>query len=114
DHYSPGRRRAAAHRRWAACQYRLRPHQSRHVNPTASGLIDWLRPGDPPKETRHMARTLIVGAGATGGALGARLISAEQDVTFLVRERRAAHLAADGLHFHAPGVEVVHAVRAVT
>lgn len=32
----------------------------------------------------------------------------------LVRERRAAQLAADGLHFRAPGVEVVHAVRAVT
>ena len=61
-----------------------------------------------------MTRKLIVGAGATGGALGARLISAGQDVTFLVRERRAAQLAADGLHFRAPGVEVVHAVRAVT
>ena len=61
-----------------------------------------------------MTRTLIVGAGATGGALGARLISAGQDVTFLVREHRAAQLAADGLRFRAPGVEVVHAVRAVT
>ena len=61
-----------------------------------------------------MTRTLIVGAGATGGALGARLISAGQDVTFLVRERRAAQLAADGLHFRAPDVDVVHTARAVT
>lgn len=61
-----------------------------------------------------MTRTLIVGAGATGGALGARLITAGQDVTFLVRERRAAQLAADGLHFRAPDVDVVHTARAVT
>ena len=61
-----------------------------------------------------MTRTLIIGAGATGGALGARLISAGQDVTFLVRERRAAQLAADGLHFRAPDVDVVYTARAVT
>ena len=40
-----------------------------------------------------MTRTLTVGAGATGGVLGARLITAGQNVTFLVRERRAAQLA---------------------
>jgi len=61
-----------------------------------------------------MTRTLIIGAGATGGALGARLISAGQDVTFLVRERRAAQLAADGLRFRAPDVNVVHTARTVT
>lgn len=61
-----------------------------------------------------MTRTLIIGAGATGGALGARLISSEQDVTFLVRERRAAQLAADGLRFRAPDVDGMHRVRAVT
>lgn len=61
-----------------------------------------------------MIRTLIVGAGATGGALGARLIADGQDVTFLVRERRAAQLAADGLRFRAPDAEVVHTARAVT
>ncbi|GAA1546764.1 MULTISPECIES: ketopantoate reductase family protein [Brevibacterium] len=61
-----------------------------------------------------MTRTLIVGAGATGGAIGARLISAGQDVTFLVRERRAAQLAADRLRFRAPDVDVVHTARAVT
>lgn len=61
-----------------------------------------------------MTRTLIIGAGATGGSLGARLITAGQDVTFLVRERRAGQLSADGLHFRAPDVDVAHKVRAVT
>lgn len=44
-----------------------------------------------------MMRTLIVGAGATGGYFGARLIAAGRDVTFLVRPQRAKQLAADGL-----------------
>lgn len=61
-----------------------------------------------------MTRTLIIGAGATGGALGARLIAAGRDVTFLVRERRAAQLAADGLHLRAPDVDIVHTARTVT
>ncbi|CAM3717912.1 ketopantoate reductase family protein [Isoptericola cucumis] len=61
-----------------------------------------------------MTRILVVGAGATGGALGARLVAAGQDVTFLVRERRAAQLAADGLRFRAPGTDTVHDVRVVT
>lgn len=61
-----------------------------------------------------MTRTLIIGAGATGGALGARLITAGQDVTFLVRERRAEQLATDGLRFRAPEVDIVHTARAVT
>lgn len=42
-------------------------------------------------------RILIVGAGATGGYFGGRLLQAGQDVTFLVRERRAALLAQHGL-----------------
>lgn len=61
-----------------------------------------------------MTRTLVVGAGATGGALGARLLSAGQDVTFLVRERRAGQLAVDGLRFRAPDLDVVHTAHAVT
>lgn len=61
-----------------------------------------------------MMRILIVGAGATGGALGARLITGGHDVTFLVRDRRASQLTADGLRFRAPDVRVVHSVRAVT
>ena len=42
-------------------------------------------------------RILVVGAGATGGYFGGRLLQAGQDVSFLVRERRAAQLARDGL-----------------
>jgi len=42
-------------------------------------------------------RILVVGAGAIGGYFGGRLIEAGRDVTFLVRERRAAALAVDGL-----------------
>ncbi|AUN42398.1 2-dehydropantoate 2-reductase [Tsukamurella tyrosinosolvens] len=44
-------------------------------------------------------RILIVGAGATGGAFGTRLIEAGRDVTFLVRPGRAAALRRDGLRF---------------
>ena len=42
-------------------------------------------------------RTLVVGAGAVGGYFGGRLLEAGRDVTFLVRPRRAAELAAHGL-----------------
>jgi 2-dehydropantoate 2-reductase len=42
-------------------------------------------------------RTLVVGAGAVGGYFGGRLLEAGRDVTFLVRPRRAAELAAAGL-----------------
>ena len=42
-------------------------------------------------------RTLVVGAGAIGGYFGGRLLEAGRDITFLVRPRRAAELAASGL-----------------
>jgi len=42
-------------------------------------------------------RILIVGAGATGGYFGGRLLEAGRDVTFLVRPGRAAQLAKMGL-----------------
>jgi len=42
-------------------------------------------------------RILVVGAGATGGYFGGRMLAAGRDVTFLVRPRRAAQLAATGL-----------------
>ena len=42
-------------------------------------------------------RVLVVGAGATGGYFGGRLLEAGRDVTFLVRPRRAAELAGVGL-----------------
>lgn len=42
-------------------------------------------------------RILIVGAGATGGYFGGRLLQHGRDVTFLVREKRATQLARHGL-----------------
>lgn len=42
-------------------------------------------------------RVLIVGAGAVGGYFGGRMLAAGRDVTFLVRTRRAAQLARNGL-----------------
>jgi 2-dehydropantoate 2-reductase len=47
-------------------------------------------------------RTLVVGAGATGGNYGARLVEAGADITFLVRPARAERLAADGLRIESP------------
>lgn len=43
-------------------------------------------------------RILVVGAGALGGYFGARLLSAERNVTFLVRPRRAEALEKSGLN----------------
>src|ERR1051325_2229777 len=42
-------------------------------------------------------RILVVGAGAVGGYFGGRLLEAGRDVTFLVRQKRAAQLAETGL-----------------
>ncbi|MBF5009973.1 2-dehydropantoate 2-reductase [Burkholderia pseudomultivorans] len=47
-------------------------------------------------------RILVVGAGAVGGYFGGRLAAAGRDVTFLVREARAAALARDGLVIRSP------------
>ncbi len=47
-------------------------------------------------------RILVVGAGAIGGYFGGRLLDAGRDVTFLVRERRAAQLAQTGLNMSSP------------
>ena len=58
-------------------------------------------------------RTLIVGAGATGGYFGAHLVKAGRDVTFLVRPHRAEQLR-EGLHVHGPGYDETVAVRAIT
>lgn len=51
-------------------------------------------------------RILVVGAGAIGGYFGARLLEAKQDVTFLVRLRRAAELASAGLEVRSPSGDV--------
>lgn len=42
-------------------------------------------------------RTLVVGAGAIGGYFGGRLLEINRDVTLLVRAKRAAALASQGL-----------------
>ncbi len=47
-------------------------------------------------------RILVVGAGATGGYFGGRLLQAGRDVTFLVRARRADQLKRDGLVIKTP------------
>ncbi|MES2524212.1 MAG: ketopantoate reductase family protein [Gemmatimonadota bacterium] len=49
-----------------------------------------------------MMRVLIVGAGATGGYFGARLLEGGCDVTFLLRPRRREQLAATGLRVTSP------------
>ena len=49
-------------------------------------------------------RILVVGAGAVGGYFGGRLAAAGRDVTFLVRDGRAAALARDGLLIRNPCV----------
>ena len=47
-------------------------------------------------------RILVLGAGALGGYFGGRLLEAGADVSFLVRPRRAAQLAAQGLAIESP------------
>jgi 2-dehydropantoate 2-reductase len=56
-------------------------------------------------------RILVLGAGAVGGYFGGRLAEAGGDVTFLVRERRAAELAADGLAIKSPCGDAVLRVK---
>lgn len=49
---------------------------------------------------------LVVGAGAIGGYFGGRLLQAGQDVTFLVRPKRASELASAGLVIKSPHGDV--------
>ena len=51
-------------------------------------------------------RILVVGAGAIGGYFGGRVLQSGQDVTFLVRPKRAAELASAGLVIKSPGGDV--------
>jgi 2-dehydropantoate 2-reductase len=51
-------------------------------------------------------RFLVVGAGAIGGYFGGRMLEAGEDVTFLVRPRRAAELAEAGLVIRSPNGDV--------
>ncbi|MGB6692093.1 MAG: ketopantoate reductase family protein [Terracidiphilus sp.] len=47
-------------------------------------------------------RILVVGAGAVGGYFGGRLVQAGRDVTFLVRQKRAEQIQAQGLQILSP------------
>lgn len=47
-------------------------------------------------------RILVIGAGATGGYFGGRLLQAGRDVTFLVRKKRAELMAKNGLVIKSP------------
>ena len=58
-------------------------------------------------------RILVVGAGAIGGYFGGRMAEAGEDVTFLVRPRRAAQLEADGLVVRSSRGDIVRPVAAV-
>ncbi len=59
-------------------------------------------------------RILVLGAGGIGGYFGGRLVEAGADVTFLVRPRRAAQLAADGLVVQSPHGDFTRHVRTVS
>ena len=58
-------------------------------------------------------RMLVVGAGAIGGYFGGRAAEAGGDVTFLVRPRRAAQIAADGLVIRSPRGDLARPVATV-
>ncbi len=51
-------------------------------------------------------RVLVVGAGAIGGYFGGRLLQAGNDVTFLVRPKRASELSSAGLVIKSPNGDV--------
>jgi 2-dehydropantoate 2-reductase len=52
--------------------------------------------------TLHTPNILVLGAGGTGGYFGGRLLEAGNKVTFLVREKRGAQIAKDGLVIESP------------
>src|SRR5436190_8234053 len=64
------------------------------------------RPSQTNNKRNSSMRVLVVGAGATGGYFGGRLLQAGRDVTFLVRPRRAAELASAGLVIRSPKGDV--------
>jgi 2-dehydropantoate 2-reductase len=59
-------------------------------------------------------KILILGAGAVGGYWGARLHQAGTDVTFLLREQRAAKVKSEGLVVKSPKGDAVLPVKVVT
>src|SRR3954454_4701101 len=71
----------------------------------------YARPRD--RRSRTM-RIVIVGAGAIGGAVGARLFEAGSDVTLVARGAHAEVIARDGLALVEPEREVTFPVPVVT
>lgn len=59
-------------------------------------------------------RILVLGAGAIGGYFGGRLVQAGADLSFLVRERRQAQLATQGLVVRSPHGDFQVPVRTTT
>lgn len=59
-------------------------------------------------------KILVLGAGGIGGYFGGRLAQAGADVTFLVRPKRAAQLAANGLVIESPNGNATLAVKTAT
>jgi 2-dehydropantoate 2-reductase len=59
-------------------------------------------------------RILVVGAGATGGYFGGRMVEAGRDVTFLVRSGRATQIKANGLQIVSPHGNVTLQPKLVT
>ena len=58
-------------------------------------------------------KILVLGAGGTGGYFGGRLHQGGADVTFLVREKRAQHLAQHGLQIESPKGDATLKVKTV-
>jgi 2-dehydropantoate 2-reductase len=58
------------------------------------------------EEEPSTMRVLVVGAGAIGGYFGGRMLQAGQNITFLVRPRRAGELASAGLVIKSPHGDV--------
>jgi 2-dehydropantoate 2-reductase len=59
-------------------------------------------------------KILVLGAGGIGGYFGGRLAQGGADVTFLVRPRRAAQIAANGLVIESPNGNATFPVKTVT
>ena len=58
-------------------------------------------------------RFLVLGAGALGGYFGGMLLKGGADVSFLVRPKRAAQLAEQGLIVKSPGGDIKRPVKAM-
>jgi 2-dehydropantoate 2-reductase len=74
----------------------------RHDRTTCGNPLPDNEPARFGMKVDHIMKILMVGAGATGGYFGGRLLESGQDVTFLVRKTRAEMLARNGLVIRSP------------